>query len=74
MIFGESSESKDATGLWKVSRISSYYPLTSHLPSTITAELASDRVARRRIAVSVAFQRTFGVIDCDLGLVEHVDD
>lgn len=45
-----------------------------HLPSTVAAELASDRVARRRIAVSVAFQRTFGVINCDLGLVEHVND
>ena len=45
-----------------------------HLRSAVAAELAGNRIARFCVAVSVALQRTFGIIDCDLGLVEHVDD
>ena len=45
-----------------------------HLRSTVAAELAGDRIAGFRVAVSVALQRTFGIIDCDFGLVKHVDD
>jgi len=45
-----------------------------HLRSAVAAELAGNRIAGFRVTVSVALQRTFGIIDFDFGLVKHVDD
>jgi hypothetical protein len=45
-----------------------------HLRSTIAAELADNRVPGFRVAVSVALQGTFGIIDRDFGFFKHVDD
>jgi hypothetical protein len=45
-----------------------------YLRSTVAAKLAGNGIAGLRVAVSVALQRTFGIIDCDFGLVKHVDN
>ena len=45
-----------------------------HLRSTVAAELADNRITGFRVAVSVALQRTFGIIDCDFGPVKHMED
>jgi hypothetical protein len=73
MILGESSDSRDATGLRGISR----HPVESLLesiPSAFSAELAGNTVAARGITIPVTLEIPFRIVDLDLSFVKHVDD